>query len=494
MRALRRIPVAVPAPAPTSCALTSLDYPRAHGLCTLLDVVDALVCVVDRDGSVVLFNHACESATGFSADEVCRKKGIDLLVPPEKRREVARLVKHLFDGGDDNRNVNEWLTKDGRRRMISWSNTAIRDADGNVRHVIGTGIDVTEQREAQAALRESEQNFRLLVESVTDYAIFTVDPDATVRTWNSGAERIYGYGAEEIIGRGAACLRVPEERGEPARKEQLAEATRRRVEVEGWRLRKDGRRFWAHVIRTPVLDDDGRVRGIASVTRDITERRELERQVIEASAEEQRRIGQDLHDGLCQELTGVAFACQALINDLEPVAPRQADRLRKIADLVDHAISDARALSHGLQPVSVEPDGLSNALRRLADQVQEMSGVSCLATSGGRIGLTDAAVTTHLFRITQEAVNNAVRHGHARRIRIRLWRAGTTVHLVVSDDGVGMEPDPGPDAGPAVPRGDGMGLSIMRYRANLIGATLDIRSERQRGTSVLCSVSCEEKP
>jgi PAS domain S-box-containing protein len=189
-----------------------------------------------------------------------------------------------------------------RRRAETALRKSLEELEQRVQH------RTAELKISNDRLRESEERFRLLVEGVADYAIVMLDSTGKVISWNSGAERIHGYGPEQIIGRHFGCFFPREEMTQEKPGHHLQEAAvHERHEDEGWRIKKDGAPFWASVITTCLRDERGQLRGFAQVTRDITEFRRLEREVLDISEQEQRRLGHDLHDGLGQELTGLAF-------------------------------------------------------------------------------------------------------------------------------------------------------------------------------------------
>lgn len=338
-------------------------------------------------------------------------------------------------------------------------------------------------RQRTAELLQSEERFRILVEGVADYAIVLLDLRGNVVSWNAGAQRIYGYTAGEIIGRPFTRFYADEDaaRGEPAA--QLGAASLQgRLEDEAWRRRKDASRFWANVILTALTDELGHPRGFAQVTRDITELRQLERQVLEVSEAEQRRFGHDLHDGLGQELTGLAFLAQNLQRQLlTNDHPEEASRAGRIHDLINRALEQTRELAHGFSPVELGPEGLRDALRDLARRAEGLYDLPCTFTMRNDARVDDDSAALHLFRIAQEALTNAMRHGHPSGVRIQLEGEpppGGTVTLTIADDGIGLPPE--------AERRPGMGLRAMLYRARVIGASLDVRPNPHGGTVVTC--------
>jgi signal transduction histidine kinase len=212
----------------------------------------------------------------------------------------------------------------------------------------------------------------------------------------------------------------------------------------------------------------------------VTERRELERELIEISERERQRIGYDLHDSLGQHLTGIAFLSKVLAQRLQANERAEAAEAAQIVEFVNQAIMQARKLAEGLAPVTLETYGLVFALQELAANVETLFHISCKVTSERAIHITDHAVAMHLYRMAQEAVNNAVQHGQAQHITIMLGILSGGLTLTVHDDGVGF---------PAVvEERHGMGLRIMHHRARMIGATLEVQRETHGGTSVICTL------
>ena len=205
----------------------------------------------------------------------------------------------------------------------------------------------------------------------------------------------------------------------------------------------------------------------------------VEREILEISDREQARIGQDLHDGLCQQLVSLGFDTNSLEKQLSVRAVPEVAAVQKMGQLLDDAIAEARALSRGLFPVQLEADGLSLALRQLAAGVSARARVQCRVDCPQPVLVGDNTVATHLYRIAQEAVNNAVKHSRAGSIQIELKTHHNRIELKISDNGVGIPVSRNPAGG--------MGLHIMNYRAQAIGGTLNIERATGHGTIVSCS-------
>ncbi|HVT89018.1 MAG TPA: sensor histidine kinase [Tepidisphaeraceae bacterium] len=208
------------------------------------------------------------------------------------------------------------------------------------------------------------------------------------------------------------------------------------------------------------------------------EARRLERKVLDISDQERRRIGQDLHDGLGQHLTGVAFLSKALQERLSGQSLPEAKDATKIASLVSESIGQTRALARGLSPVVLEEGGLSFALSQLVASTASVFKIRCVYSGDEQYEIEDLTVATHLYRIAQEAINNAIRHGKAKRIDVRLSPNDGLLKLEIEDDGVGISPKY---------KSDGLGLQIMHFRAKMIGGSLTVSAKPGGGTLVACS-------
>jgi two-component system sensor kinase FixL len=209
------------------------------------------------------------------------------------------------------------------------------------------------------------------------------------------------------------------------------------------------------------------------------QRQRLEREILEISDGERRRIGQDLHDGLCQHLAAIELMSQVLERKLGPKSKGDAARAGEIARNVRQAISDTRRLAQGLSPVTLEAEGLMSALSELAANTEKMFMIRCRFLCAPPVLVADTAVATHWYRIAQEAVSNGARHGKATEMEIVLQEADGRISLCVSDNGLGF-PDP-------LPKKPGMGLHLMRYRAGVLGGRLWFEHRPGGGTDVRCS-------
>jgi signal transduction histidine kinase len=243
-------------------------------------------------------------------------------------------------------------------------------------------------------------------------------------------------------------------------------------------IARDGKTLWFQCEAKMIRQEDGRPWFIHGVGFDITERKSLEEAILKISATEQRRIAQDLHDGLGQHLTGIAFMSKVLEEKLADKSLPEAAEAAKIVKMVNQAIENTRQLARGLHPVAAEPLGLMSALRKWANEVEELFHIRCTFRCSKPLAIRDSNLATHLYRIAQEAVHNAIRHGKSRNIEVGLSRKNETGTLTIRDDGEGFQKQEAAQPG--------VGLSIMNYRADMIGGSLKVLPNEDRGITVTC--------
>src|SRR6267378_3910589 len=353
--------------------------------------------------------------------------------------------------------------------------------------------NVTERRQAEQALRESEEHFRLLVQGVQEYAIFYLDPLGHVVSWNNGAERLKGYRAEEILGKHFSTFYTPEDVANEKPQQILEVAVQRgQSEDDGWRVRKGGSRFWANVVVTALRNARGNLQGFAKVTRDMTERHGKEETLAKAKellqlrfeqrtavlarvnqelrteiadrerAEEQLRASLDLLRALAarlqnvreEERTSIAReihdelgqACTAIKMDLALIGrktTKRQTRLRAKVDsatqLVDGMIVTLRRIASDLRPRTLDDLGLMAALEWQAQEFESRTGIRCRITLPQEPLSLDAERSTAIFRIFQKSLTNVARHAHATRVEARLERVFNDLFFEVRDNGQGFD-------------------------------------------------------
>jgi two-component system, LuxR family, sensor kinase FixL len=333
-------------------------------------------------------------------------------------------------------------------------------------------------RDHEQRAEEMRNRLAAIVESTSD-PIISNSLEDIIQTWNAGAEIVFGWPASEVVGKSMTLL-VPQE----LQDEELTilERLKRGERIENLdtvRLRRDGSRIHVSLNITPLRDSSGKVIGSSKIVRDITERVQLEAARTEAAESEQARIARDLHDGLGQQLTGALFQSDLLWRDLAERSAAETTLAAQVHSLIVNALSQAREVSRGLYPVPPEPDGLMRALQSLADHAASSRQIECEFDTDSAVLLSDKMVATHLYRIAQKALNNALKHSGASRVEIKL---GTTAHrleLTVRDYGTGL---------PKEGKKTGLGLQTMADRARLIGGQFSAQDAEDGGVRVTCSV------
>lgn len=467
-------------------------------LAAVVESSDDAIITLDLEGVIQTWNAGAERIFQYSAAEAVGRP-VSMLRPPEAADDEAVFRRHIRQGRRIDHYETRRVRKDGRSIDISLSISPLMDAAGRLAGFSKISRDITQQNVGR-------RMFDRLLEAAPDGFVIL---DWKGRVWlaNARAETLFGIPRERMIGMGFKILLALRERRrfDGLRKDFLANPERseqfRGMELAG--LREQGGEFPMEISLSQVETPEGTMI-IIDIT-DITERKEAERtirrlnaeleqrvqertaalteqiaarlrleeELLEISEREQRRIGQDLHDDLGQQLAGAWMMADVLQRSLEAEqSPRHAEA-KKIGGLLQKALAHTRSLARGLHPVAPEQGGLAKALETLAARSGELFGVRCLFECEGAPPCEDEAVSTHLYRIAQEAVSNAVRHGAAKKVRIHLTRAG----LCITDNGGGLR-------GPL--QGEGMGMRIMRYRAEMAGGTLTVRNGRGKGVIVTC--------
>ena len=440
----------------------------------LIEGLPAAFYTTNVDGYLTFYNEAAAALWGrrpvLGKERWCgswKLYGADGAPMPHDRCPMAMTLK-------ENRPVRckEVLAErpDGTRVTFIPHPTPLRNGSGKLIGATNMLVDITERKQAEQALQRQAG----LIDLSFD-AIFVWSKEGGIHFWSKGATQLYGYKASEVQGI------VPHElfkTGFPSPWPQIETELRERGLWEGelHRTTKTNREAIVSS-RLQLVSGSGVHPVILETDRDITERRRLEQELLDISGAEQRRIGQDLHDGLCQHLAGIEFRTSVLVDQLAN-SPKAQQEAAKIGELIRDGARQARMLSRGLSPVGLETHGLMSALEELTENTSTLFNNTCRFECTKPISIEDNIVATHLYRIAQEAISNAARHGRAKTIVVALRRTVHETRLSITDDGCGL---PAPAA-----RSGGMGLRIMRYRAELIRAVLTIGAAKGAGTSVVC--------
>jgi PAS domain S-box-containing protein len=343
-----------------------------------------------------------------------------------------------------------------------------------------------------------EAVFRLFIDQVTDYAIFLLTPAGEVATWNPGAERIKGYKADEIIGRHFRIFYPPDEIANRKPERELKDAiTNGHFEDEGWRLRKDGSRFWANVIITAVRGRDDQLLGFGKVTRDLTERRNAEERMRELSGrllrmqdEERGRLGRELHDTIGQYLSAAKMSIEGLVLD-ERVEEHPSEHLVNSIEMIDRCIRDVRTLSYLLYPPMLEETGLASAIRWHLEGFSKRSRIQTTYEIADDVIRLPRDAELALFRIVQESLTNIHRHSESKTAHIRFVVQHGEAIVEVKDQGKGMPTCSWESDADSIAT-LGVGIRGMRERVRQLNGQLEIFSSPE-GTSVRASIPLESQ-
>lgn len=351
--------------------------------------------------------------------------------------------------------------------------------DGGDQALAGTAA----MKQMQDALAESEERLRGILETAVN-AIVTINEKGIIEIANPATERIFGYSAAELAGKNVSLL-MPSpyrEKHDSYLQRYLRTGERRIIGIgrEAVGMRKDGSLFPIDLSVGEVSLPGGR-RVFTGIIRDLSERKELEEKILRISEEEQHRIGQDIHDDLCQQLAAIGCLAKVAHQKLKARDLPEAEECGEIIRLITAANVRAREMSRGLMPVVLDAAGLMDALDELASSTERVFRISCPFRCERAVRVTDNSVAIQIYRIAQEAVANAIKHSKADRIEISLAQQDGHLSLAIRDNGIGI-----PDHSPS--KGTGMGLLTMSHRARMLGGGLNVEQDTYGGTVVLCRV------
>ena len=470
----------------------------------LLEEMREAFVLADMEGRLVECNPAFEALVGYRRDEIARLHYAD--ITPAKWRQIdARAIKRVLRHGSSDMTEKEYVRKDGTVVPVEMSGTLIRDMSGKPVGISAIIRDISERKRSEQALQAahdeleqrvaertaelvasqrnlaaSEEQFRQMAESIPEVFWLLDLKTSRVLYVSPAFETLWGRPRDSLADGFADWLATlhPDDQAGVARDFKRGARTGTFTPMEYRIVRPDGSLRWIRDSAWGIRDARGRIVRVAGVFRDITDRRRMEEEILQAAETERQRIGRDLHDSLGQSLTAIGYLAAALRENLARAKRPETADVRKLGRLIEKTAEHSHALARGLLLADLKRGGLAAALQELASRTQELFGIACRYSGPATLPLVDANVAGQFYRIAQEAATNAAKHSQGRRIEIRLTKRRGDLQVSVRDYGKGISPKKR--------KGFDLGLDIMRYRAGMIGATLEIDSRRNRGTTVRC--------
>lgn len=466
---------------------TSADKAR---LAAIVESSNDAIISYTQKGIIDSWNRGAERLYGYSAAEAIGKS-MTMLIPSHQAGEEAKILQKVRRGEGVDHYETQRLAKDGRLVDIALTVSPIKDEHEALVGVSAVGHDIADRKRAEC---ERGRLVRQLSERVKELTVmYSVAHLAQMEEKSTLALM------EEITSLLPPAWQFPEI---AAARVQLGEVEFKTPNFRSSRWSQkaeftatDGRKGIVEVVylmerpsaaEGPFLVEERKlINGVAEALKGYWERKRLEAEILEISEREQRRIGQDLHDGLTQHLRGIVYISHVLHERLVKQSRPEATDSARITQLLDQAVDQARSLARGLFPVELAATGLMHALRALAATVKDIYGVSCRFLCPKPVLIHDNPTAIHLYRIAQESVQNAIRHGKATRVVIVLSATADAVTLGVKDNGHGFPQ--------VLPETRGMGLEIMKYRARTIGGQLSHKPDARKGTVLTCVLPAQNR-
>lgn len=452
----------------------------------LVEQIPAVVFMayLDRGMGEAYVSPRIEESLGFSQEEWLQDpvRWYNQIHPDDQQRWSIEAAE-MFLSGKPLRSAYRVIARNGRVLWFQCEARMIRREDGRPWFIHGVGFDITDLKHSEQSL-EDERNVVSATLDTVGALVVMLGPTGLVLRSNRASEHISGFPADAVRGQFFWDIFVVPEEAERAKQELLGLERGGAIgEFESDLITASGDRrriSWSSTLLPATGSAPANT--IATGT-DITERKRMERNILEVSAREQRQIGHDLHDGLGQHLTGIAFMAKVLQQQLADAGHPASTDAHRIVDLVNQAIHKTRELARGLLPVVSEAQGLMGALKQWSVEVEDLFQIPCRFDCPEPVLIADVSVATHLYQIAHEAVNNSIKHARPEQIVVSLTRREGRGVLAIEDDGLGL-PVLSSDR-------TGLGLYIMEYRANMIGGSLELRPTPSGGTLVRCAFPLE---
>ena len=462
--------------------MMAIERSLAHLEAIIHSANDAIITKT-LSGTVTGWNPAAERIFGYSAGEAIGKPMLSF-IPPDRHQEEEDILARVGRGERVDPFETVRMRKDGSSIDVLVAISPIRDAQGRVVGVSKIARDISEQKRFEGHMLSTVNELKDIKAALDEHSIVAItDPAGRITYVNDKFCSISKYSREELLGQDHRIINSGHHPKAFFRDLWHTIGSGRAWHGEVCNRAKDGGIYWVDTTIFPRLSPGGKPVQYVAIRTDITrrkqeeaERRRLEKEVLDIGEGERQRLGADLHDGLGQQLTAIELMCVSLKEDAGPLDSRLGKQLGRITGLLRETIAQTRSLARGLAPLDEQPDALQSGLADLAERANSLGRLRCRVDRLSPRPLGDRNAAGHLFRIAQEAVNNALKHSGASEVILRWEDTERAFRLEVSDNGKGM-----PKEGAR-----GMGLGIMNYRAAIIGADLTVESKPGKGISVVC--------
>ena len=467
---------------PARCLVALSDVTERHRadaersrLAAIVDSSEDAIVSRALNDVVITWNAGAEQLFGYFQSEIVGRS-FSVLVPLDRRDEARQIRQRIMQGQLVTHYETIRIAKDGRRIAVSLASSPVKDAAGKIVGISAILRDVSVRKQIEETLRQSEATLASFF-AESPLGLLWVAEDGRILRVNRAQLEMLGRAGEEISGR-SICEFHADPAFATAALERLAK--KETLRDHHGRLRHKNGMIRHVLIDANGLWEQGRLVHSRWFVRDITTRVELQTELLQIVERERQRIGHDLHDGLGQHLHGISYLAALLEKGLREEASPRAREAGQLNKHLNHALELTRSLAHGFQPINPVPEGLMLALRELAKRIGGLYRADCRFECRFPVLIHRHSASTHLYRIAQEAVSNAIKHGKATRIQIHLAATPQRIVLGVRDNGVGIRR--------RAKRSKGMGLHIMQYRAGAIGGSMVVRKLPRRGTEVVCTV------